>query len=1004
MIRRETVFSAMDSNEKRKILLVDDNKINLSILDKILSTDYDTVSAFDGQEAMDILNSEKGGEISAVILDLLMPVMDGYEVLRRMRSDENFSKIPVIVVSGDTTDESREATALALGANDYLSKPYKPDIIRRRIANTIYLHETASFVNTVQHDSLTGIYSKEYFYLQAEKILKLNPDKKYDLICCDVDKFKLVNDLYGTAVGDVLLKNCAKEFALKTANDGICGRIGGDIFAVLILRRDKYDDKYFSLINDIVNGTGISLNISLRFGIYEIDDTSVPVRIMCDRACLAIASIKGMYNTYYKFYDESTRKKLMDEQYIIANMETALNEKQFEVYYQPKYELKSEKAVGAEALVRWNNPQKGLMSPADFIPLFEKNGFITELDIYVWESCCRLLRRRLDEGKMVIPVSVNVSRTDIYNPNIAKILISLMKKYKLSPQYFFLEITESAYTEDSQQLIETVSYLKKLGFIIEMDDFGTGYSSLNMLSELPIDVVKLDLRFMKNHEKYNGRSVMSFIVSLAKWMDLKLIAEGVETQEQVDFLRSLNCEYAQGYYYAKPMPQADFERLLDGEINESTVKKVFTAGDSDAQTGIYHPETILVLDNTLDDYKRFEKMFSSDNSVESISSAAQAEKIAELGMEEISVIICVVDSGIRVKDLKGILDKASACDIPVITVHTSPSTVEEAIELGACDCIMKPYNDRAIKNRINNAIGSALMARFEKENEINAAIREMKKRAERDYLTSLLNRAEFENRIEEFFVSPLHSDAVFIMLDIDNFKLINDNYGHLTGDGVLQSAALCIKNIFSETEFVGRIGGDEFALLLPYKLEEKEMLSKLERLCSMDKMMRADAPVTCSVGVSCAPLHGEDFQSLYEAADIALLTAKRRGKGCYTYYVQGMETPIDEKLEKRARELLDNTSDAMFVCDAVSSEIIYINDTACKIVGESKSECLGKRCYQLFWERRTNCERCPAIDNCADHFYEEDTTMKNGITPLHIKAKLDTWDGRKVKLHYLQKG
>ena len=207
--------------------------------------------------------------------------------------------------------------------------------------------------------------------------------------------------------------------------------------------------------------------------------------------------------------------------------------------------MKTERIVSAEALVRWEDPDRGLIFPGDFIPLFERNGFITDLDIYVWDTCCKRIRQWLDDGNKIVPVSVNVSRTDIYDPNLDKILLSLIRKYDLSPEYLGLEITESAYTHDSDQLIGAIWKLKRLGFTIEMDDFGTGYSSLNMLAELPIDVLKLDIRFMQSQHHKNSRNILSFIVSLAKLMDLTIVAEGTETIEQVELLRNLNCDVAQ---------------------------------------------------------------------------------------------------------------------------------------------------------------------------------------------------------------------------------------------------------------------------------------------------------------------------------------------------------------------------------------------------------------------------------------------------------------------------
>lgn len=291
----------MPSN--KNILIVDDNKVNRRILAKILSGEYNIIEAENGEKALSILR-ENYESISVVLLDIVMPVLDGYEVLRQMHEDAFLSKIPVIVASGQTTEDA-EVKALSLGANDYVLKPYKPEIIRHRIANTIYLKETSAFVNSVQHDALTGVYGKDYFYLQISETLQNNPQKKYDLICLDIERFKLVNDMYGMQVGDALLKYVGAIVARAVDGNGFCGRIGADEFACLISHRETYEKKYFTDAIDQINlfSDTIKLNLVLRYGIYCIEDASTPVNIMCDRATLAKESIKGKYDTFFAYYD-----------------------------------------------------------------------------------------------------------------------------------------------------------------------------------------------------------------------------------------------------------------------------------------------------------------------------------------------------------------------------------------------------------------------------------------------------------------------------------------------------------------------------------------------------------------------------------------------------------------------------------------------------------------------------------------------------------------------------
>lgn len=307
----------------------------------------------------------------------------------------------------------------------------------------------------------------------------------------------------------------------------------------------------------------VDMRVTLKMGVFEILDRTMPVDSMCDRAMIATNQVKGQYMRDIAFYDDSLRRQLLLEQHIADDMKQALEERQFEVYFQPKYDIFSETLSGAEALVRWIHPQNGFMSPAEFIPVFERNGFITEVDMYVWDKTCELIRRWLDEYDCYVPISVNVSRKDIYKPNLPQILIDTVHQHGLEPRHLHLEITESAYVENSNQLLQIVAELKKAGFYIEMDDFGSGYSSLNMLAAMPIDMLKLDMNFVKNcSEENNSRGILNFVIGLAKWMNLYVVAEGVETREQLEMLRGMECNLAQGYYFSKPLPADEFASLL----------------------------------------------------------------------------------------------------------------------------------------------------------------------------------------------------------------------------------------------------------------------------------------------------------------------------------------------------------------------------------------------------------------------------------------------------------
>jgi diguanylate cyclase (GGDEF)-like protein len=546
---------------RKKILIVEDNPLNRAMLSAIISTEYKVLEADNGQAALEVLK-QYGEQISLILLDIIMPVMDGYTFLSVIKANSAYSSIPVIVTT-QNDNESDEVEALAHGATDFVAKPYKAQVILHRVASIINLRETAAMINLLQYDRLTGLYSKEFFYRRAKELLLRNPEQKYDIICSDIENFKLVNDVLGIPSGDRLLCSTAeryKEFDLK---NGISGRLNADQFICMKERQQNYTEEWFlQLEQQVKESSGIN-NIVIKWGIYPIEDRTLSVEQMCDRALLAVRSIKGKYGKYFAAYDEELRNKLLREQSITDSMESALAKGQFEIYLQPKYRMKDHVLAGAEALVRWIHPEWGILLPGQFIPLFEKNGFITKLDEYVWERACELLWDWEQRGYGMIPLSVNVSRADFYNADLASILLDTVKNYNLSPSLLHLEITESAYTENPMQIIETVKQLRELGFIIEMDDFGSGYSSLNMLNQMPIDVLKLDMQFVQSETaKPIKQSILRFVMDIARSMELDTVAEGVETPEQLERLKEIGCNYAQGYYFSKPIPYRDFEALL----------------------------------------------------------------------------------------------------------------------------------------------------------------------------------------------------------------------------------------------------------------------------------------------------------------------------------------------------------------------------------------------------------------------------------------------------------
>ena len=413
------------------------------------------------------------------------------------------------------------------------------------------------------YDELTGIYNKQAFYTKTKEMLLDNPDKNFDLLRINIERFKVLNDLFGESTGDKLLRYIGKF--LKEINLPLCvsGRLYADNFVVCYEAGKGDSRRMINTLQMVADSFAINNRTILSFGLYRIDDKTLPVSVMCDRANMALWKAKGNFKNPYCEYDEKMRQQVLKEQKIINAMEMAIQNKEFTLYLQPKYDIEKGTIIGAEALVRWISQENGFISPGDFIPVFENNGFVYEVDKFIWEESCRYLRKWLDEGREVHPISVNVSRIDLYDPKLVKHLVDLREKYQLPSQYLELEITESAYTEDPEQIITITRQLREAGFVILMDDFGTGYSSLNMLKDIQIDVLKLDMGFLKSSDySAKGGNILTAILKMAESLKMQTIAEGVETKEQVEFLKSIGCKYVQGFYYSKPLPVDEFEKLI----------------------------------------------------------------------------------------------------------------------------------------------------------------------------------------------------------------------------------------------------------------------------------------------------------------------------------------------------------------------------------------------------------------------------------------------------------
>ena len=437
------------------------------------------------------------------------------------------------------------------------------------------------YLDVKSTDAMTGVYTKEYFFKYAQSIIKDNPDVDFCIVELDVNKLTMINEMYGLNEGDRLLKRMSSiiKGVLEEERFTAIARIHADLFAFLCPYSEKVEKNYIEDIEKAVADFGVSLNFELliSFGVYHIDDRDLEVSKMCERANLALKSVKGNYINHVGHFDKEMREKAVLEIDITSKMNKALKNGDFKVYFQPKHSLDDESVIGAEALVRWIAHGKTIYNPDQFIPIFEENGFIMKLDTYVWEETCRFISILKAQGKIVPPISVNISRVDLYNPDLVETLVGFTKKYAIDPKMLRLEFTESAYAQSEQLMLKTMEKFHAYGMNVEMDDFGSGYSSLNMLKDVPIDGLKIDLRFLSaTHNETKSNRILAAVLHMAKWLGIPSIVEGVETKEQINHLKNLGCTTVQGFYYSRPMPQNEFVDYLDEKsVTEEGYKENF---------------------------------------------------------------------------------------------------------------------------------------------------------------------------------------------------------------------------------------------------------------------------------------------------------------------------------------------------------------------------------------------------------------------------------------------
>ena len=526
----------------RTVLVVDDEPINRELLGSILDKEYNVLFVENGKEALRLIN-EHSTEISLLFLDIVMPGMNGLDVLKELKSDESTERIPVIVLTADVTTELQ---SIELGAADFIKKPYDvPEVILARARRIIEMSEDTHIIQSAERDSMTGLYTKDFFYEYSRLLERNHREKNMDAVVIKIEHFHLINELFGVVYAKKILRHVGETIkGILRDIKGVGCRAEDNEFLIYCPHQNNYN----AMANIIINGLPELFdmpNAYLGMGVCTVQYNDISIEKRFERAKKACESSRLIYATRVTFYDEILYENDKFSEQLIHDMREALENHDFKVYYQPKYDISGDTPVltSAEGLVRWEHPKYGMINPGDFVPILESNGLIQLLDHYTWKEVGKQIRKWKDKYNINVPISINVSRMDIYDPRIKEKLCNILKTNDLTTEDIFLEVTESVYAEDASKMIRLIEELRELGFKIEMDDFGSGYSSLNMLNEVEIDTLKLDMQFVRNMlTNKKSLRLVQLIIDIAKVLKVPVVAEGVENEEQCRILKEMGCK------------------------------------------------------------------------------------------------------------------------------------------------------------------------------------------------------------------------------------------------------------------------------------------------------------------------------------------------------------------------------------------------------------------------------------------------------------------------------
>ncbi len=669
----------------------------------------------------------------------------------------------------------------------------------------------------MEKNSLGELSGRKEFFAQVRQRLDAGISEKMCIASADIEHLKLFNEWYGQETGDMLLENIATYLLeLKKRKDYVVGYFGADDFFLFIpMEKWMIQELYRVLCQYLNMGSGISSFLP-ALGVYEIKDAGTEISTMCNNAQIACATTKENYGKRICYFDEEMVQRMEHRQKLLTDVRRGIKNREFTFYVQPKCEITEGKIIEFEALTRWNHPQFGVISPGRFLPVLEECGLITRLDLYIWEEVCRVLGEWKKNSRRCLPISINVSIIDMKNIDVPETLQQLIRKYDLTPDLLPVEVTESAFAENVEEVRSVVERLHEMGFQILMDDFGSGYSSLNMLKDIYVDVLKTDMKFMdlegENHSK--GENIVESVIRMAHMLNLRIVAEGVEKQSQVDFLKLLECNYVQGFYFYKPMPVEQAMAIVerDEAIDWKGIQPLRKKG--------YYPEGFLEENELIRLLtKEYYKILFVNWSQDSFEVIKNDDKI----YEKRNVRFSGLEQWLQNLGLEGNIheEDLERYERFVNRENMMYNLLKQKENVG-CN----------YRKRVGDTFRWVRMefirdTQYQDENQSGILIvkdmdeiysehlhhqEELEYNSSHDALTGLYNRIKYEKTMK-IWRNRKYTSICSVYIDAIGLHEINNHLGHEAGDHMLTAVSDAIRRYFPE-DYSYRIGGDEFTILL----------------------------------------------------------------------------------------------------------------------------------------------------------------------------------------------